>query len=178
MSSSQASHHHVVIAQAANFDDGSLIRMTIPGTLTLQRFEANEATMEVLRQTILKEAQDGLDKETQRATDVLFESLFESTRIINEDGIVKYELIVEELCGQSCKDQAEDTTMYDAVTDYLADEIDSGGFTRTLRLFAKECDAKGCGGIRGTSVEDGTFGDEEIEVTTVGDCPKFLSANA
>jgi len=87
---------------------------------------------------------------------------------IDKDGTVTYELILEELCSdpspKKCQDQAQDTLVYYDVTDYMLDEIDSGSFTRTLRLFARKCDDKDCDGIRGASVEDGTFGNEETEV--------------
>lgn len=150
--------------------------MTIPATLTLQRLKSvNDATINVLRQTIISEAQDGLDKATQRVTGVLFDkSCITIKRTTRREGgeqaMVMYELLLEELCGESCRDQVKETTMYDTVTSHMLEQIASGGFTRTLRAFAKECTGKDCGGIRGASVEEGTFGDEEIEVLVSFHC--------
>ena len=152
--------HRVVISQnIIDFDDDqSRIEMSILGTITLDQFEDyNDATIEVIRETILKSARGGLDQETQRVTDVLFES-------IDKDGVVTYELVLEELCEESCIDQAQDGVMYNAVTDSMYEQLEDGSLTNTLRAFARRCDDKDCNGIQEAIVEDISF-DDEVLVT-------------
>jgi len=123
-------------------------------------------TAAVLQETLKEVAQSWLAqswlKENQRVKQVTILSI---EQLQESFLIVRYELVLSELCINSCQGQIDSTTMYNDVTSYISTEISNGGFTLSLQANAVEC-GDDCNEIQNAEVVGGTFEDEEVVVST------------
>ena len=90
---------------------------------------------EVLQETIAQVVQSGLDTDTQRLNTVVILSTHDCpagrrgpqpSPQASECILVHYELVLEELCIESCEDQIASTTMYRDVMNNMGEVVKTG----------------------------------------------------
>ena len=153
--------------------DEPRIEMTIPANLLVSVEDSFEfrkvsdhlddvtsSTAAVLQETIKEVSQSGMYK-NQRVKQVKVLSIVLQASSL----IVQYELVLTELCINSCQEQKDSTTMYNDVTSHMKAEITDGGFTLSLQANALAC-GDDCNEIQNADVMGGTFGDAVIVVST------------
>ena len=162
--------------------DEPRIEMTIPANLLVSVEDSFEfrkvsdhlddvtsSTAAVLQETIKEVSQSGMYK-NQRVKQVKVLSIVLQASLLS----VQYELVLIELCINSCRDQIDSTTMDKDVTSHMTAEI-SNGFTSSLRANAVEC-GHDCNEIHNASVIGGAFEDAVAVVSTSEPSPNHHDA--
>lgn len=125
---------------------------------------------EVLQETIAQVVQSGLDTDTQRLNTVVILSTHDCpagrrgpqpSPQASECILVHYELVLEELCIESCEDQIASTTMYRDVRNNMGEVVKTGEFTQTLHKNAAACGSE-CNTLQTANAAKSQFGEEDI----------------